>query len=75
MTEIENFQALHHLILDWRGKEDYRVPAHIITEMFNVHNRIFMDKPEYSKSCGGCRQRVWNRLKTHYDENKHNYGY
>lgn len=72
--ETELFMQLHCLVQDWEGKEDYNVPSHIITEMFTVHNRFFPDKPEYSKSCGGCRQRVWNRLKAYYHAEKTNFG-
>jgi len=75
MTELENFQLIHRLVQDWEGKEDHRVPAHIITEMFNAHNMAFPNNREYSKSCGGCRQRVWNRLKAYYHENKQSFGY
>lgn len=74
MTDLENFQHLDRLVKDWEGKEEQRVPAHIITEMFNVHNYFFPNNREYSKGCGGCRQRVWNRLKAHYHANKHNFG-
>lgn len=70
----ENFSKLHGLVQAWEGKEDQRVPADVITEMFNVHNQIFPNNREYSKSCGGCRQRVWNRLKAHYHSNKQSYG-
>lgn len=73
--ETELFTQLHHLVKEWEGKEDHRVPAEVITEMFTVHNKIFLDKPEYSRGCAGCRARMWNRLKAHYHANKANYGF
>ena len=73
MIDKEIFMMAHHLVVEWEGKENYNVPAHIISDIFSVHNKIFLDKPEYSKGCGGCRQRVWSRLKTYYHENKHLY--
>lgn len=75
MIDLEIFMSAHNLVENWQGKENQRIPAEVITEIFTTHNRIFPDKPEYSKACGGCRQRTWNRLKTWYHENKHLYGY
>lgn len=75
MISEEIFLEAHQLVVEWEGKENYNVPADVITRIFSVHNKIFIDRPEYSKSCGGCRQRTWNKLKTWYHENKHMYGY
>jgi hypothetical protein len=75
MVDLNIFMSAHNLVQEWEGKENHRIPAHVITDIFTTHNRIFPDKPEYSKGCGGCRQRTWNRLKTWYHENKHLYGY
>jgi predicted thioredoxin/glutaredoxin len=75
MISEETFMRAHNLVSEWQGKENQNVPAHVIREIFNTHNEIFLDKPEYSTSCGGCRQRTWSRLKTWYHENKHLYGY
>lgn len=75
MISEEIFNEAHSLVTEWAGKENYNVPADVITRIFTTHNRIFPDKPEYSKGCGGCRERTWNRLKTWYYENKHLYGY
>ena len=69
----EIFGRLSLIINEWLGKENYRVPAHSITQMFNIHNEIFPQNLEYSTSCGGCRERVWNRIKGYYLENKHLY--
>jgi hypothetical protein len=75
MIDKEIFMTAHHLVQNWEGKENMRVPADVITDIFNTHNKIFLDRPEYSKGCGGCRERVWNKVKTWYHENKHLYGY
>jgi len=75
MINQDVFIRAHHLVDAWAGKENQRIPADVISEIFSVHNQIFPDRPEYSKGCGGCRQRVWNKLKTWYYENKHLYGY
>lgn len=75
MVEESTFLRAHHLVQEWEGKENYNVPAHIITDIFNVHNEIFWENKEHSKGCGGCRQRVWGKLKAWYHENKHLYGY
>lgn len=73
MTELENWQKLEALYNEWKGKENYRVPAHTVTEMFNVHNYFYPQTPEWSKGCGGCRERVWRRLKEYYEGNKHRF--
>jgi hypothetical protein len=69
----EQFDQLHSLVTEWRGKEGHNVPAHVISEMFTLNNLEFPH--EYSKSCGGCRQRVWTNLKNFYDAHKSNFGY
>ncbi len=69
----ELFERLSRIVNEWLGKENYRVPAHSIGEMFNIHNEIFPNNLEYSTSCGGCRQRVWTKIKNTYLENKHLY--
>lgn len=73
MTDLEkDFMEVHSLMLTWRGKEGHRVPAEDITRIFNIYNKVTGSR-EYSKACGGCRQRVWNGLKNWYDKNKQNY--
>jgi hypothetical protein len=73
MTEAEkDFMEVHSLIMAWRGKESQRVPSEDITRIFNIYNKVTGSR-EYSKSCGGCRQRVWSRLGAWYDSNKQNY--
>lgn len=73
MIDEAIFRRAQAVVLEWEGKENWNVPAHIVVEIFNTHNQVFPDKPENSRSCSGCRARVWNRLKTWYHENKHLY--
>jgi hypothetical protein len=73
MIERDIFLRAETLVSNWQGKENTRVPADVITEIFNVHNKIFFERQEHSRGCGGCRERVWNKLKTWYHENKHLY--
>lgn len=70
MIDLEVFSRLKNLVEEWEGKENYNVPAHVITEMFLVHNKIWWERQEHSRACGGCRQRVWGKLKGYYHENK-----
>lgn len=73
MVEKDIFLKAQRLVGEWEGKENYRVPADVITEIFNVHNKIFWENQEHSRGCAGCRQRVWSKLKTWFHENKHLY--
>lgn len=73
MIDKETFYRAKALVEEWSGKENYRVPADVITEIFNVHNKIFWQNQEHSRGCAGCRQRVWNRLKTWWSENQNLY--
>ncbi len=50
-----------------RGKEYANHDVSTITKLFNWHNKIFVMNMEHSKSCGGCRTRVWARLKNYAD--------
>jgi hypothetical protein len=73
MINKDDFIQIECLVNDWNGKEDYNVPAHVITLIFNMHNVVFWERKEYSRGCGGCRSRVWNKLKSWYFENKDEY--
>lgn len=61
-----DFDRLEAIVQKLMGNENKRQDAATITELFNVHNSIFPNNLEFSKSCGGCRQRVWNRVKNYY---------
>ena len=56
----------NHLI----GKENYRISSAIIKEMFLFHNMIFPKNRNFGRSCGACREKVYNRLKKWYFEMK-----
>lgn len=73
MIEKEDYIQIKCLVNDWHGKENSRVPADVITLIFNMHNKVFWENKEYSKGCGGCRERVWNKLKTWYFTNQEEY--
>lgn len=70
---MEVYLKAKELVIEWEGKENYNVPAHVITDIFNTHNKIFWERQEHSRGCGGCRSRVWGKLKTWYHENKDTY--
>lgn len=67
--EKELFEQVDDLMQDLVGRENHNHKSDVISKLFRLHNRVFLDKPEYSQSCGGCRQRVYNRLKTWWIEN------
>jgi hypothetical protein len=73
MTEQEqDFLEVHSLIITWRGRESFRVPAEDVRRIFNIHNKV-TGYTEYSVSCSSCRARTWNRLCEWYDGNKQTY--
>lgn len=73
MTESEqDFLEVHSLMLEWRGKENYRVPPESVRRIFNAHNKV-TGHLEYSVSCSSCRSRTWTRLKEWYDANLETY--
>lgn len=69
----EQFEQLHTVMLTMIGKETSRHPPENISLLFRLNNLIFA--AEYSQSCGGCRQRVYNRMKEYYLSNKEKFGY
>ena len=73
MISEETFNEIKLVVDTWHGRENERVPADVIRQIFNLHNRVFPFAQEHSTGCGGCRERVWNRLKTWYWENKQNF--
>ena len=66
---IDNFNQVDDLMQRLVGKEDYKQDAITIRELFNIHNVVFPQTLEYSVSCGGCRSRVYNRLKQWWIDN------
>jgi hypothetical protein len=63
------FEEVDELLQGLVGRENHNHNAETIGKLFRLHNKVYLDKPEYSQSCGGCRQRVYNRLKTWWSEN------
>jgi hypothetical protein len=67
--EKELFNQIDELMQDLVGRENHNHKSDVIAKLFRLHNKVFLDRPEYSQSCSGCRQRVYNRLKTWWIEN------
>ena len=63
------FDEVDELMQSLIGRENHNHNAEVITRLFNLHNKVYFDRQEHSRSCGGCRQRVYNRLKTWWIEN------
>ena len=64
------FNRVDALMSTLVGRENYNHNAQVIREMFNLHNEVYPNNLEFSTSCGGCRQRVYQRLKLWWQENK-----
>jgi hypothetical protein len=64
------FNRVDALMSTLVGRENYNHNAQVIREMFNLHNEVYPNNLEFSTSCGGCRQRVYGRLKEWWNENK-----
>lgn len=61
MTD-DQFMRLDSLMQELVGREGARHNEETITRLFNLNNEI-TGILEYSKSCGSCRSRVYNRMK------------
>lgn len=62
------FKRVDDLMQELFGRESINHQAHVITELFNLHNEIFNAK-EYNKACSGCRKRVYNKLRLWWIDN------
>lgn len=71
----DEFIRLNNLMMLLVGKEGHNHPPERITELFNIHNLCYPQKLEYSKSCGSCRQRVYNRVLEYWSGMKGEYGF
>lgn len=60
---VEHFEEVNNLMQRLYGKEGYRHDSQTIRELFDIHNKVFPQTLEYSVSCSGCRERVYNRLR------------
>ena len=65
--EKELFEEVDELMQSLVGRENHNHPADVIAKLFRLHNKTYPDKPEYSQSCGSCRQRTYNRLKSWWE--------
>ncbi len=63
------FNRVDALMSTLVGRENYNHNAQVIREMFNLHNEVYPNNLEFSTSCGGCRQRVYQRLKQWWIDN------
>ena len=66
----ELFKQVEQIILSLEPRQNQNIPADEIRLLFNLHNKVYWQNMEHSTACGGCRSRVWNRLKTWYYDNK-----
>jgi hypothetical protein len=66
----ELFNRVDQMMTSLVGKENHNHNAQVIRELFNLHNEVFPNNLEFSTSCGGCRQRVYQRLKLWWIDNK-----
>lgn len=64
------FKRVDTLMSQLVGKENQNHNASVIRELFNLHNEAYPNNLEFSTSCGGCRQRVYQRLKQWWSERK-----
>lgn len=69
------FSEINDLMLSLVGRESQSHGAEVITVLFNLHNKAYPFAQEHSRSCSGCRVRVYQRLKTFWAENKATYGF
>jgi hypothetical protein len=72
MIDKSLFTRVDNIMIKLWGKENHNHSAITIRELFNIHNELFEQK-EYSTSCGGCRARVYTRVKDWWLSNKQTY--
>lgn len=71
----EDYETINNIMTYLQGKEGHNHNADIITQLFSAHNLAFPTNPEYGKSCGGCRTRVYARLNNYWKDTRTSYGY
>lgn len=69
MVDENLFQRVDDLMQQLVGRESHRHGPDVIRLMFNLHNEAHPKTLEYSVGCGGCRERVYKRLKEWWYEN------
>jgi hypothetical protein len=75
MITREEFEEIEALMRDWRHLNNPRVPADVMTRIFNLHNKCYPEKMEHSRGCGACQARTWSKLCAWYDEHKDEYSH
>jgi hypothetical protein len=60
-------KELHDLMMELEGKE--RIMAEQTSRLFNINNTLFPDNKEWTKGCPDCRERVYKRLKSYWENN------
>jgi hypothetical protein len=61
---MDILEELRVLLEELEGKD--KITANQTERLFNIHNQIFIHSREHGRSCGSCRSRVYNRMKTYY---------
>lgn len=67
---MEQILQLNELMKELEGKD--KIEAHQTNILYNLNNYFFPDLKEYNKSCGSCRERVYNRMKSYWECNYKN---
>lgn len=57
-------ERLHNLMMELEGKD--KILQHQTDELYLLNNHFYPDLKEYNKSCGSCRERIYLRMKTHW---------
>lgn len=60
-------KELHDLMMELEGKD--KILTEQTTRLFNINNTLFPDCKEWTKGCPACRERVYNRLKSYWENN------
>ena len=61
---MDILEELRVLLEELEGKD--KITSTKTDRMFNLHNQIFIHSREHGRSCGSCRSRVYQRMKTYY---------
>lgn len=55
------------ILLDELAVGGNKISSGQTDRLFNIHNQIFIHNKEHGRSCGTCRSRVYNKMKTYYN--------
>lgn len=56
---------LNSLMLQLEGKD--KIEAHQTDELYILNNYFYPDLKEYNKSCPSCRERIYHRMRHHWE--------